>query len=227
MPTVWKKVQLKETEEEIMALPREAVTCNLTERETKFCEYFVGNHNNKIACMKAGFKGSSAHIQGWKLRQKYDVNLYIAWLKLRVSKDCHLSAMDLIDQYMRIAFADITDFVTIKKGRATVTDSDMIDGQIVKSIKQTPNGAHVEFYDKISAMEKLERFLDFVPADWRQRLEERKVELMEQKLELERIKMGYLETEDVDDGFLDALKETAEQVWNDELEEQLPDVGEE
>lgn len=220
MPTVWKKIPLKETEEEILALPREAVTCNLTEREIKFCEYFVSNHNNKIASLKAGFKGSSAHIQGWKLRQKYDVNLYISWLKLRVSKDCHLQAMDLIDQYMRIAFADVTDFVTIKKGRAIITDSDQIDGQIVKSIKQSPNGAQVEFYDKLAAMDKLCRFMDFVPADWRQRIEERKVELMEQKLELERAKMGYLENDDVDDGFLEALKETAEQVWNDDLEDE-------
>ena len=220
MPVVYKKMELEETEEELMALSRDDVTYDLTDRERKFCEYYVRSFNNKIAAAKAGYTGKNVATFGWKIRQKYAANRYIAWLKLRVCKDCHIDAVDLIDQYIRIAFADITDFISIKNGRAKIEDAEMLDGQLIKSIKQTPNGVQVELYDKMSALDKLERFLDFMPKDWRQRVEERKLELMAEKIEIERAKTGYMQQDDTDDGFIDALKETATQVWNDELEEE-------
>lgn len=218
VPTVWKRIELKETEEEIMAMTRYEVTAELTEKEIKFCNYLTGNHNIRIAAIKAGYSPQSAHITGWKVRQKYEVNLYISWLKLKAAKECHIDAMDLLDGYTRQAFADINDFLEVKGNKVKLKDSLYWDGQLVKSVKSTINGVSLELVDRQTAFEKLIRYFDFLPADWKQKIEERKLELYEQKLELERQRMGISDEEIQDDGFLDALKDVAVEVWANEDE---------
>ena len=47
------------------------------------------------------------------------------------------------------------------------------------------------------------------------RLEEKKLEIMQEKLNIEKQKLGLNEDEVGDDGFLDALRDTAEEVWDD------------
>lgn len=216
MPAAYRKVFTDVTEEELMKMTREEACLNLNDRQRKFCELYVKNFNVILAAKQAGYSPHSAHNVGWRIRQDPECNRYIAWLKLRLAKDCHVTAMDVIDHYARIAFADITDFVTIKEGKVTLKNEDMIDGQLVISVKKGKDGIHIELADKLKALDKLEKFFDVMPKDWRQKLEERKVDLLEQRLEIERIKAGQLGDDDEDDGFVEAIKGSAEEVWGDE-----------
>lgn len=214
MPTVYKKIFTDETEEELMALSREEVTLELNDRQRKFCEVFVKSFNPKIAALQAGYKHTNAHTLGWKLRQDPNVNRYIAWLKVKVARAAHIDAVDIIDQYTRIAFADITDYVDIKNGRISIKDGDLIDGQVVKAVRRGKDGLSVELIDKLSALEKLERYFEIMPKDWKEKIEEKKLEISRERLELERFKAGQIEDEEEEsDGFIEALKATAEEVW--------------
>ena len=215
MPPACRKIFTEETEEELLSMTRDEASQALNDKERRFCEYYIGNLNIKMAAIRAGYGKKSAHIIGWKIRQRHDVNRYIAWLKLRVSKKCHITALDILDQYIKIAFADITDFVTIEKGRIIPKNSDEIDGQLVSKITRGPQGMTIELANKMRALEKLELYFDVMPKDWRIKIEERKLELMEQKLEIERIKVGLIEPEELeDDGFLEALRGSVEEVWD-------------
>lgn len=217
MPQPFKKIFTDETEEELLNMSREEACMNLNDKQRLFCEVFVAKRNAVLAVKKAGYAATSAPSLSWKLRQNLDVNRYIAWLKLRVSREAHVDAIDIIDHYARIAFADITDFVKIEFNKVKLIDASMIDGQLIKSVKQGKDGVTIELHDKMAALEKLEKFFDVMPADWRQKIEERKVELMAQRIEIERYKAGQGPQGDpVDDGFFEALKATAEEVWDDE-----------
>lgn len=216
MPVSYRKVFTTETEEELLAMTREEACCTLTEKQRLFCEYYAASHNAVLAAKKADYSPRASHSVSWRLRQDPDVNRYIMWLKLRVSHDCHISAMDIIDKYARIAFADITDFVTIDKGRVKLVDGSKMDGQLVKSIKSGATGVSVELVDKLAALQKLERYFDIMPADWRQKIEERKVDILEQRLELDRYRSGQISDEQFDDNFMQALKETTKSVWEDD-----------
>ena len=196
-------------------MSREEACLNLTDKQRIWCETYVNNFNSKIACKKAGYKTKYAASMGWKLRQNPDVQLYLAWLKLRISNKAWVRPEDIIDQYARIAFADITDFVEVKNGRISIVDSEMMDGQLVKSVKKGRDGVSIEMYDKMQALARLERFFKEMPKDWRERLEERKIALMEEKLEIEKQKLGLIGDEVEDDGFLEALRGTADEVWED------------
>ncbi len=216
MPITYRKIFIEETEEELMQMTRKEAMLDLNEKQRRFCEEYVKNHNVILAAKKAGYAHTAAHTLGWKLRQKPEINRYIAWLKLRIANTCHVNALDIIDQYIRIAFADITDFVEIKDGKIKVINSDMIDGQLVTEVRRGRDGITIKLADKLAALDKLERYFDVMPKDWKQKIEEKKLQLMEQKLELEKLKAGQISEENVDDGFLEALKASAEEVWEDD-----------
>lgn len=203
-------------------MTRAEATLNLNDKQIKFCEEYARTFNIKLSAVRAGYSKKSAHTAAWKIRQNPDCSRYIAWLKLRVSQKVFVEAVDIIDHYARIAFSDITDVCEVKDGMISIQDTDMIDGQIVKSIKKGRDGITVELYDKMTALSKLERYFDVMPKDWKQQLEERKVSILEQKLEMEKQKMGMGE-QITDDGFLDALKETATVVWEDYDDEEVGD----
>jgi len=219
MPTVMREVICSYTSEELLAMPRDEIITGLTERERAFCEYYIGKNNVKVAAVKAGYLKSSAHISGWRIRNLTRVNNYICWLKMRTAKSCHIDAMDLVDMYARIAFADITDIMTIKGNRIDIEDSENWDGQIVKKVKKGHDGSvTIELEDRRWALDKLEWYFDVIPKDWKQQIEERKLQLLEQRLALDMKKAG--EDEDYeDDGFLEAIKDSVEEVWADETEE--------
>lgn len=222
MPAAYKKVFTEETEEELFNMTRAEATLNLNDKQIKFCEEYARTFNIKLSAVRAGYSKKSAHTAAWKIRQNPDCSRYIAWLKLRVSQKVFVEAVDIIDHYARIAFSDITDVCEVKDGKITVQDTDMIDGQIVKSIKKGRDGVTVELYDKMTALSKLERYFDVMPKDWKQQLEERKVKILEERLEIEKKKMGVGE-EITDDGFIEALKATAESVWEDYDDENVGD----
>ena len=65
-------------------------------------------------------------------------------------------------------------------------------------------------------MDSLAKYTEDMPKDYKQVLDERRQQLLEQEYELKK-KMYDLENhEGENDGFLEALKATAQQVWSDD-----------
>lgn len=205
----------EETDEQLKKLPRKEVIKPLSERERLFCEIYTKIYNSTLAVVKAGFGYKAPHVYGHKLRSVPKVARYIRWLKLQVQKDFNLGPGDIMEQYIKIAFFDTSDYVQIKDGKVILKDSDSIDGQIIKSVKQGRDGVTIELADKMKALEKLEHYFSVMPPDWKQKVEEKKVELMQQRVEIERIKAGQNDEDIDDDGFIEALKDTAQEVWAD------------
>lgn len=212
-----RRPQIEETEEELLNMKRSDIVKYLTDKQVLFCEVYTRTNNIRLSAKEAGYSPNAAHIIGWKLRQHEHCARYIAWLKARVVQEACLKGAELVDQYIRIAFSDITDFITKDAfGNIKLKDITTLDGQVISKIHQRPSGFSIELVDKMKALEKLEKYFEFMPRDWRQELEEKKLNILQQRLEIERFKAGQLAEEDSDDGFLDALKETAEEVWADE-----------
>lgn len=213
LPTVKRKIYTQESEEELLDMGRDEASEGLSDKEILFCEYFMGSYNVKMSAVKAGYKGTTANLVGYKLRNKPKVNKYICWLKLKVSKRCNITAMDIVEKYMRIAFSDMTDFVKIENNRIKLYNGSDIDGQLIKTVRQGKDGVTIELYDKLVAFDRLERYFDVMPRDWRQKIEEQKLELMRQRVEIEKKKAGQFEDEEQDDGFIEALKGSVKEVW--------------
>lgn len=208
------------SEEELLAMPKAKAQAGLTEKQIRFCEIYVEGHNKKMAALKAGYRStfvsSAAVVQ---LLRNEKVCRYINWLKARILKEHFINAADVLDEWIRIAFSDITDFVEINPHSIKLKKNEEIDGQLVKSIKSGREGVSIELHDKMKALDNLAKYIQDMPSDFKQRLEERKLELMEQEFEFK--KKVYEQTMPAfeDDGFIEAIKESAQSVWESDGKE--------
>lgn len=153
------------------------------------------------------------------------------------------SVDDVVEKYMHIAFADITDFLEF--GRAWVPvmgpfgpiqipvpgsdakialtkeinevrfkESSEVDGTLLSEVKQGKDGASVKLADRMKALEWLGNYFEANPSDrHRREYDKRKLEI-----ELLKAKSAIKDTGDSsapDDGFQAALNDQAAGVWQD------------
>lgn len=202
------------TQEELLEMSKSEAVGNLPEKAQKFCEFYVEGLNRKMALKKAGYESLDANY-AYRLLKKEGVQRYIMWLKARILNVHMVNAVDVLDQWIRIAFSDMTDFVDIHRNYISLKPASEVDGQLIKSIKSGRDGVSIELHDKLKALDCLARYLDDMPKDWKQKLEERKLELLTQEFELKK-KVYELENPEVkDDGFMEAIKASAKVVWEE------------
>lgn len=200
------------TTEELLEMSHEDAIKGLTEKQIKFCEVYVLNYNISIALRKAGYESETSGA-AYRIRQKPGCKRYIQWLKARMLHDTLINGEDIINQWVKIAFADMTDFVNINKFGITLKPVREMDGQLVKSIKSGRDGVSIELYDKLKALDSLAKYTEDMPKDYKQKIEERKMELMEQEFELKKSIYDMENKIEKDDGFVEALKQSAKIVW--------------
>ncbi|OAH53090.1 hypothetical protein AWH48_12090 [Domibacillus aminovorans] len=210
----------------------------ITDQRRLFCMHYVKSFNATMAAIKAGYAKKSAHVEGSRLLRNAKVAAYIRELKADLQEDLFISAKDVMDYYVKIAFADITDYVTFqrkdvhtgrmeavmsKDGKRVVEmvpkiesynemffkNSDEIDGTIVSEVKQGKDGVSVKLIDKKWALDKLDRYFDLFPDSFKRRIEE-------EKLKIAQLAAKEDDADDYeDDGFNEALDGKTNEVWGD------------
>lgn len=204
------------TTEELLEMSHEEAVDGLTDKQIRFCEYYVQNFNIGISLIKAGYDSATSGAS-YRIRQKPGCRRYIQWLKARMLHDTLVSGKDIINQWIKIAFADMTDFVNVNPYGISLKPVREMDGQLVKSIKSGRDGISIELYDKLKALDSLAKYTADMPKDYKQILDERKQEIIEQEFELKKAIYDMDNKVDEDDGLIEALKESAESIWeNDE-----------
>lgn len=200
--------------EELLEMSRDEAVGKLTEMQQRFCEAYVSSHNIKMALIKAGYKEDT--VLGYMIRKKPAAKRYIQWLKARIVNEAIISGAEIIEQWLKIAFADMSDFVDIHKYSISLKPAEQIDGQLIKTIKSGKDGVSVELYDKLKALDSLAKYTEDMPKDYRQIIEEKKLDLMQQEFELKKKMYDMDSVEKEDDGFIEALSKSAKVIWEDE-----------
>ncbi|ALA55049.1 terminase small subunit [Shouchella clausii] len=177
----------------------------LTDKQRLFCIYYIKSFNATMAAIKAGYSPDTAHVQGSRLLKNVKVAEEIRKLKNEMQQGIFLDAMDVLNKYIQIAFADITDYAIFGKKEIEVMgpfgpikdadgnlltkdvnyvdfkESDMVDGTIVTEVKQGKDGISIKLADKMKALEKLELYFDLLPDKHKRRMEEEKLKLAQLK----------------------------------------------
>jgi phage terminase small subunit len=177
---------------------------DLTEKQRLFCLYYIKSFNATMAAIKAGYSRERAHVTGSELVRNSKVAAEIRRLKGAVRQEVFVDAIDVLNKYIKIAFADISDFVefgnkdavvgvniegefaTRTISYADIKDSDIVDGSIISEVKKTKEGIMVKLHDKMKALEKLEKYFDLLPDQHKRKLEEEKSSLDKKKYELDK-----------------------------------------
>ena len=168
----------------------------LTEKEKLFCLVYINNFNAASAVIKAGYNPKDrqrASEIGYQLLQKTPVCNEITRLKKEKAKTLNFDPRnDIVERFMRIAFADMTDFiewgrvevpvmnmfgpvmtedpetgeeipVTKEVNEIRFKESNNIDGALVCQIKQGKEGASIKLEDRQRALEWLADYFEMNP----------------------------------------------------------------
>ncbi|PFL71926.1 terminase small subunit [Bacillus anthracis] len=210
----------------------------LTEKERLFCLYYVKYFNGTQAALKAGYSKDGAHVQASRLLRRERVSSYIKELKGELVETVFVEAMDVLKEYIKIAFADITNYVTFGQKEVPVMgmfgpmkdesgneitrivnyvdlhEADMVDGSIITEVKLGKDGVSVKLADKMKALDKLAQYFDLVPDNFKRQIEEErhKMQMEVQKAQVDKIKAdtARIKGEDGDDYEDDGFKEALE-----------------
>lgn len=147
---------------------------DLTEQQKLFCLLYLQYFNATKAYREAypEVTYNTARTEGAKLLAKPCIKTELTRLKAELQQDMYMNVKDLIKEYAKQAFADITDFVEFgqteyideggmqrKRSYVLLKDSEEVDGTLVQEVKQGRDGVTVKLHDKQRAMEALMKYL--------------------------------------------------------------------
>ena len=167
-----------------------AESLELSDKERVFAENYVRHKNKTLAAIQAGYPKSTAHVQGSRLYKKRKVFDYIQSLREESKSEILFGVNELVDYHMKVACADLGDFVTWgskevkvrgKNGevideetgeaitktinRISFKDSDTIDTSVITEVKLGKDGVSVKLADKKYSMQWLTDFFQWNPMD--------------------------------------------------------------
>ncbi|UTI41107.1 terminase small subunit [Niallia sp. RD1] len=207
---------------------------NLTDKQKLFCIYYLKYFNATKAYQKAyGCSYTTANTEGSKHLVKPRIKAEIDRIKAERARAVHLDVEAIIQKYMDIAFADITDFVEFgqkeydemdKDGEPILDDNgdvvknsysfvglknaNEVDGTIISEVKKGKDGVSVKLADKMKALEMLTKFAAALPENALRLLQEEKLKA-ETELTQEKVNLLKGQTKDTSmmDALLDVMKE--------------------
>jgi len=193
----------------------------LTDKQRIFCLYYVRSFNATQAAINAGYSKVTAHVQGARLLNNVKVREEIKRIKQSMTNDLYIDAMDVLNKYIKIAFSDITDFLTFGQRDEPVIgvmgpvldedgnqimqevsfvefkDSGVVDGTIISEVKQGRNGVSIKLEDRIKALEVLLKYFDLLPESFKRKLEEEKLKAETAKVKSETKTEGNTTTQTI------------------------------
>ncbi|MEC0241992.1 terminase small subunit [Paenibacillus dokdonensis] len=188
----------------------------LTPKQRIFVAEYLRDFNATRAAMSAGYSKKTAYQIGFALLKKVEIQNLIRQHKESMIDEVGLNAQRVLMEYMKIAFADITDYVDFgqkeedvlndkgevvldpKTGDAvkyqynfvSFKNSDEVDGTIISEVKKGKDGVSVKLHDKTKALEILTKYIDLLPDQHKRMIEEEKLKLQREKLELDKAKVS-------------------------------------
>lgn len=202
--TILKRMQPKKEMKEPIAESSE-----LTDKQRLFCIYYIKSFNQTMAAIKAGYSPDRAHVTGSELVRNRKVADEIRRLKGEMQQGIFIDAMDILNKYIRIAFADITDYAVFGKKEQQVigmygpleddegnpvmqeinyvdfNESTMVDGTIITEVKQGKDGISVKLADKMKALDMLTKYFDLLSEKDKKQLQEEKLKMDIEKTKAE------------------------------------------
>jgi len=184
------KVQQKKADKKLVKAAAENEA--LTEQQEIFCLLYVKTYNATQSYQTA-FQSSqrTAHSYGYSLLQRPEIREEIKRLQAVKNEALLATAQDVVSLHMRIAFADITDFVDFKGYMVTLRKSNEVDGQLISSVQETKDGVSLKLADRQKSLDFLERYFMMNPMDvHRKAYDNARLELDRKKAQIEAAATG-------------------------------------
>ena len=166
----------------------------LTDKQKLFVREYLVDLNATAAAERAGYSAKTSRSQGQRLLTNVDIQKAVQDAMKHREARTEVTQDRVVEELAKIAFGDATDFAAVEDGAVVIKDTkDLPRDQraAIAGIKRGKNGIEVTRYDKMRALELLGKHLG----------------LFDQKTDRE--------DEPEEDGFLDALRGEAGDVWQE------------
>jgi phage terminase small subunit len=151
----------------------------LQERMKMFIVHYLQSFNATQSAKKAGYTQHSATVAAYQIMANPKVKEVLSKCTELMQTDLYISGKMILEEYMRIAFADMTDYVEFDNRRVRLKNSADVDGRLITEVKQGKDGVTIKLADKMKAIERLEKLFNVIP-DRKLQLELEKFEFTKQ-----------------------------------------------
>lgn len=139
---------------------------DLTPRQQLFCVYYARTFNAAQSYQKAyGCSYDTAMTNGCRILGNAKVKAEIDRLKEIKRQQIVADAEDIVELQMRIAFADMGNYVSFGRNGVQLNDSQKTDTQLVREVKQGKAGVSIKLADQQKAIEWLSKYFILHPDD--------------------------------------------------------------
>ena len=133
---------------------------SLSEQRKLFCLYFTQNHNaTKSYQMAYECSYEVANKNAYTLMVNNGIRAEIKRIKSARSNDWLINDNDIINEWIKMAFVDISDHVEFKKHKVMLRGSKEVDGRVIQEVKTNQFGTTVKLYDKQKALIELNKLI--------------------------------------------------------------------
>lgn len=154
----------------------------LSEKYRLFILYYLHSYDARQAAQKIGYEIEKSNSMGFNILRNTEVQHAISDIKKMLQGAIFISAHDIIQEYIKIAFSDITDFLEFDGKGVNLKPSSQVNGQLISEVRQGKDGITFKLHDKMKALDKLEKLFEIIP-DRRLELENKKFEWQKQQVD--------------------------------------------
>jgi len=129
----------------------------LSEKDHAFVSQYMLDFNQKAAAERLGYEQPSTAAD--RFMKKPGIQMELMKRREAVAKRSEVTVDRVLEEYARIAFSDLTDFVTYENGKVIVHNTDEIDGAILEELSEGPNGVKIKLHSKMKALEMLAKYV--------------------------------------------------------------------
>lgn len=181
----------KKEDSKILSLLEENSNNKLTDKQRLFVAEYLKDFNTTRAALAAGYSKSTAHDRGYEILRNKSVQQEVKRQTEVLFDSIGLTSQRILMEYMKIAGADINDYLTF--GNRTIVERDkktgepildkegnpieytynyvdfkessQVDTSLIQEVKVGKDGASIKLYDKMKAMEMLAKYMKLITND--------------------------------------------------------------
>lgn len=185
----------------------------LNEKMRLFCLHYVTSHNAFQSYLKVYHCDKvTAMNNGPRLLKNAYVKEEVKRLRIILREEIKIELPDLLKYCLKVIGSDIGDYITVKRGKATLHNSSECDTTLIEEIKQGKSGVSIKLADKKWAWEQLAKYLDWQSPESK---EEQQARLDKLKAETKYIAVTENSKETDIKPYLQALQGVMKEAWTD------------
>lgn len=141
------------------------MSAGLTEKQRRFCEEYLVDLNATrayLAVYHSVKKEATAAVCAAKLLRNAKVKEHLKSRRKAQQERVEIRQDDVLRELASIAFADVTEIVSVEGGKVFIANTDDIPAdkrKIIAGIKEGREGLEIKFYDRLRALELLGKHL--------------------------------------------------------------------